>query len=465
MLAIILGGYVGLTLVLAVWVSKRVRDADDFVVAGRRLGLPLTTATLLATWFGAGTMLTAADEVRAHGLRAAALEPIGAGVCLLLAGFFFARPLWRMKLLTLCDFYARRFGRRAEVLSAIVMVPGYFGWIAVQFVALAGMLGVLFGLDLEIGILLVAAVGTSYSLLGGMWAVAITDAAMLVVLLVGLVILAVSVLVDLGGFASLAARLPPEMLEPVPLGSSRELVGWLSVLMVSSLGNLPGQDLMQRVFSARSPSIARNACLLSGAAYLTFGAVPVLLGLAAYVLDPGGDTAIVASLAGAFLSPAMAAVFCLALVSAVLSTVESAILSPATVIAQNLLRHVLPGTDLLWLTRLGVAAVAAVSVAVALAGESAYSILEAAYEIGLVGLFVPLALGLARQPRSERPALAVMGFGFISWLVHLMAGWESFAGVIDLPPALPTIGIEIVLYIALDRAGNPERKAHSGAVR
>lgn len=454
MLAIILGGYVVLTIGLAVWASGRVESAEDFVVAGRRLGVPLATATLLATWFGAGTMLTAADEVRAEGLRAAALEPIGAGVCLLLAGFFFARPLWRMKLLTLCDFYARRFGRRAEVLSAVVMVPGYFGWIAVQFVALAGMLEVLFGLDLEIGIVAVAAIGAGYTLLGGMWAVAITDAVQLVLLLVGLVILGVSVLIDLGGLSSLAAQLPPGMLEPVPLESSRELIGWLAVLVISALGNLPGQDLMQRVFAARSASVARTACLLAGVAYLVFGAVPVLLGLASRILDPAGETAIVASLARTFLSPPMAAVFCLALVSAVLSTIDSAILSPSTVIAQNLLRHIMPGRDLLELTRAAVAGVAAVSVAVALSGESAYSILEAAYEIGLVGLFVPLALGLAWKPRSERPALAVMGFGFVSWLAHLIAGWESFVGLIDLPPSLPTIAVEVVLYVALDRQRN-----------
>lgn len=447
----ILIAYVVVILGLAVWASKKVEDAEDYVVAGRQLGLPLATATLLATWFGAGTMLTAADEVRAEGLRAAALEPVGAGLCLLIAGLWFARPLWRMKLLTLCDFYARRFGKRSEVLSAIVMVPGYFGWIAVQFVALASMLEVLFGLELHAGIVTVAAVGAGYTLLGGMWAVAITDAVQLVLLLVGLVILGATVLIDLGGLSGLASQLPPEMLAPIPLESTDSLVGWVAVLVISALGNLPGQDLMQRVFASRSETVARRACLLAGAAYLLFGAIPVLLGLAARVVHPDQDTAIVAALADAFLSPAVATVFCLALTSAVLSTIDSAILSPATVISQNMLRHLAPDRDLLVLTRLAVIGVTAVSLAVAFVGESAYSILEAAYEIGLVGLFVPLALGLARPPRRELPALAVMGFGFASWALHLVAGWDSFLGLIAVPPALPTIAIEVALYLLLDR--------------
>ena len=95
-----------------------IRNAEDFTVAGRRLPLSLAWATLLATWFGAGTLLTQADAVRNEGLSKAALDPWGAGVCLLIAGLFFAKPLWEMKLLTLPDFFRRRFGSAAELFSA-----------------------------------------------------------------------------------------------------------------------------------------------------------------------------------------------------------------------------------------------------------------------------------------------------------------------------------------------------------
>ena len=99
--------YVVVMFGVSAYAQRRVEDAEDFVVAGRRLSLPLATATLLATWFGAGTLMTAADEVRDRGVEAATLDPLGAGLCLLLVGLFFAAPLWREKLITLPELFGR----------------------------------------------------------------------------------------------------------------------------------------------------------------------------------------------------------------------------------------------------------------------------------------------------------------------------------------------------------------------
>jgi Na+/proline symporter len=188
-LAVTVVAYALLMLLIGAWAQGRVNDSEDFLVAGRRLPLLLAFPTLLATWFGAGTLLTATDEVRAGGLRMAALEPVGAGLCLILAGLLLAPKLWRMKLLTLGDFYARRFGPRAERWSAVLMVPSYFGWIAAQYVALAGMLEISFGLPPAAGLCLVAAVGIGYTLLGGMWSVTATDALQIALVVFGLLVL------------------------------------------------------------------------------------------------------------------------------------------------------------------------------------------------------------------------------------------------------------------------------------
>src|SRR5690606_694330 len=246
-LAVALVGFAVLMLGIGWRAGVRVKTIEDYLVAGRRLSLPLAAATLFATWFGAGTLLTATDEVRAEGLRAAALEPLGPGLCLLIAGAFFARPLWRMRLLTLPDFFRRRFGRRAEVLASVIMVPGYFGWIAAQFVALAGILELFWQIPMRHGIWLVAAVGTSYTLLGGMWSVTLTDVVQLGLLLVRLAVLAVAALAELGGGAGIGAGLsrlfsevPPDRLALVPVDSAAEIAAWLSVLAIGALGNIPG---------------------------------------------------------------------------------------------------------------------------------------------------------------------------------------------------------------------------------
>lgn len=309
---------------IGIWARRRIHSAEDYLVAGRKLPLSLAWATLFATWFGAGTVLTATDEVRAEGLRAAALEPIGAGLCLVVAGLFFARRLWAMKLLTLPDFYARRFGPRTEIIASLIMIPGYFGWIAAQFVALAGVLEMFFGIPLVHGIWLVALVGTGYTLLGGMWSVTLTDAVQLAILLIGLIVLGLSALTELGGVGGIVAgwvrltqETPAEKLVLIPTESAAALIGWLSVLCVGMLGNLPGQDLSQRIFAARSAGVAVWACVLAGVLYVVLGMVPVLSGLAGDLLSSGGELgATLPLLATTLLSPAMGIIFVLALTSA-----------------------------------------------------------------------------------------------------------------------------------------------------
>ena len=109
-LAIAMALYVVVMYIIGFAAQRRIQGTEDFLVAARKLPLPLAWMTLLATWFGAGTLLTAAYGVRREGLHVAALDPFDAGTCLLRAGYFFAGPLWRIKLLIVPDFFQRKFG-------------------------------------------------------------------------------------------------------------------------------------------------------------------------------------------------------------------------------------------------------------------------------------------------------------------------------------------------------------------
>lgn len=460
---------------IALWSRGRIRNSEDYLVAGRRLPFGLASATLFATWFGAGTLLASADEVRRSGLRAAALDPWGAGVCLLLAGAFLARPLWRLKLLTVPDFFRRRFGPRAETLAALLLIPGYFGWIAAQFVALGSMLELFFGLDPALGIFLVAAVGTGYTLIGGMWSVTLTDALQLALLGVGLALLCAGVLAELGGplagVARVVREVPEAHLQPIPLDGLAPLFAWIGLFCAGALGNLPGQDLLQRVFAARSADVARRACFAAGTAYLLVGAAPLFLGLASLLLAPDApDRAILPALAGLFLEPWLAVVFALTVMSAVLSTIDSAILAPASVLSQNLLRRTPLGRrESLRLDELSVLAVAGASLVVALLGEDAYSLLEGAYEIGLVSLLVPLAFGLRSRRGGEAAALCAMALGTGAWLAHGMLGWESFGGpglaaaLVPLPTGLACAALAAGAYVLAPGRGPGSDGDSSGA--
>ncbi|PRQ01236.1 sodium:solute symporter family protein [Enhygromyxa salina] len=463
-LAITVIAYAALMLGIGWWARGRVESTEDFLVAGRKLPLSLATPTLLATWFGAGTLLTATDEVRAGGLRMAALEPIGAGLCLILAGLLLAPKLWRMKLLTLGDFYRNRFGVRAERLSAALMVPSYFGWIAAQYVALAHMLEISFGLPLTLGLVLVAAIGIAYTLLGGMWSVTATDAIQIALVILGLLALAWVVLRELGGpligLERIWTAMPADKRVVIPHAQAGELLGWLGVLAVGSLGNLPGQELAQRMFAARDERTAVWACHLSGLGYLSIGMLPLIVGLAADLLVPGApERSTLTTLAQLFLSPGMAVVFTLVLMSAVLSTIDSAILSPSSVLAQNLAWPLL-GAELeprgwtpLRMNRLCVVVIGLGALVTAFVGEDAYSLLEEAYALGLVSLLVPLLVGLHSERGRERAALVAMVVGTGSWVLHLVSGAESFmgswwpAGWVPLPVGLCCAGLAGAGYV------------------
>lgn len=466
-MAVAVIAYLVVTYVVAIVAARRVRDLTDFLVAGRSLPLSLAWMTILATWFGAGTLLAVADEVRASGAQAAALDPLGAGCCLLFVGVFVAAPLWREKLLTVPEFFGRRYGRTAEGLAALILVPSYFGWVAAQFVAVANMLQLFFDIDVQTGLVLAAVVGGGYTLLGGMWSVTITDALQITLALVGLVIMLCNMLGALGsgdlaaGLSRLATETPPEKLRLAPIDDAHAMVGWLGVFAVGMLGNVPVQDLMQRVFAARCAATAQRACLVAGCAYLLFGAIPVMLALGADLLYPdAGEVGILPLLAQSLLSPTLAVVFVVSLLSIIMSTIDSALLAPASVIAHYMLSRREDANPLFW-NRVAIAGVTACSLAVAFQGENAYALLEQAYALTLVGLFVPFMMGIYRRRHPPEAAVASMLAGVGVWGGHLALGWETFLAPVsqiavwEFPVSLAATAASLVAYLAAERFKSP----------
>lgn len=468
--------YVVLMLFIARVAQRKVKNQTDYLIAGRRLGLSLAWMTLLATWFGAGTILAVADDVQEEGIRAAALDPLGAGICLLLVGWFIAARMWRFQIETVPDLFAKQFGKRSEIVCSCVMIPSYFGWIATQFVALGGLLELIFGLPISVGILLIALVTTIYTMMGGMWSVTLTDSVQVLLLLVGLIFLVGTVLWQVGegspltGFQKVIESGEEGHWVLVPLESRVAFFSWLGLLAVGALGNIPGQDLMQRVFAAKSAIVARRACLIAGFMYLLFGAIAVYLAAGAAVLLPGEtEKGVLATLAQAFLTPPLNIIFIVVIFSAVMSTIDSAILAPSAVLSKNLLQPRL-NMDPLKLNRICVGVVAFCSLLVAYSGKTAYELLEDAYAITMVGLFVPMIFAIYSKPRREWPALASMLVGISVWGCHFLLGWESFlnpGGLIletdtfaptwfrpigdwQLPISLVATLMSLIAYVAVD---------------
>lgn len=422
---------VGLVLFFAVmvgislWARRRIHTGEDFIVAGRGLSGLMTTATIMATWYAAETILVTADWVRTDGIQVTVLEPIGIGCCLMLAGFIYARRLWETKLLTVADVVRTRFGAAAEKLQAFISL-NYFGWVAVQLIGLAGVFQVYFGLPIANGIILLATVLTLYTLIGGMWSVALTDIVQLSLLLAGMVVLSFRVLAELGdgplnGLAALFEQVDAGLLVFVPEGSARELQLWFGLIVLGLFGNIATQDLVQRMFSAHSGKTAARSCIAAGILYILFGALPVLLGLAGGVLlDESVTQGIIPALAEMLLSPSISVIFALTLTAAVTSSVDSGLLAPASVLARNVLGPLLKDRiELVTLTRMCVVVVALGSTALALTGTRASELIQGTYALSIPPL-VLLTAALYQKETRPLPGILTLATGIGLWLYQMV---------------------------------------------
>ena len=439
MLALGIALYVLATLAVGWWASRRVHTAEDYLLAGRRLPLFLATATVFATWFGAETILGVSAEVARHGLRGAVVDPLGAALCLVLVGWFFARPLYRRRLLTFGDLYRDAFGPRAEALAAVLLVVSYLGWVAGQFVALGLLAQLVLGIPLAVGVVAGCVVVVVYTWLGGLWAIAWLDLAQNLILVVGLAL-------TLGTLAVEAVPgsqpLPAGFFNPWPRADMLDILAWVAALATIGLGSIPQQDVFQRVMASRTEGVAVGSSWLGGGLYLTVGLLPVGLAVLLRLHQPdvvglGTDAqqAIPRYILGQ-LPPVVGVLFVGALLSAILSTCSAALLAPAAIVAENLVAPRvggLTGRRLLAVSRGAVVAVAAVSLALALSRSDIHDLVCESSAFSLVCLFVPMLAALYGWRLGERGALVSMGLGLAVWLA---ASWAESA----VPPLLLGLG-------------------------
>ena len=233
------GLYVGILVYLGYSASKRVTGSADFIVAGRKLPLFLCMFTIFANWFGPGTCIGAAGKAYEKGFLGVISTPFGSALCLVIAGFFFIRFLRRMKLLTVPDFFKRRYSEFLGVLASIFMIPAYIGWTGSTLVAFGFILHTVTGINTPVCIMIGASIVLTYTILGGMWAASMTDFVQALILIGGLILLVPFALKDVGGWDGLFEKVPSSFFSLVPL--QHTLVDWLwyiEALLIIAIGNV-----------------------------------------------------------------------------------------------------------------------------------------------------------------------------------------------------------------------------------
>jgi solute:Na+ symporter, SSS family len=432
-----IGCYLVLMLAVGYVASRRVKSFSDFLVAGRRLGYPLATATLFATWFGAGTCMGGAGAAYSEGLPGVIADPFAAGVSLILAGIFYVHLLRRLNLMTVTDVFGKFYGKDTEIFASLLMMPVYIGWLGSQMVAIGYIINSLTGLNPQLGITIGTAVVLIYTYAGGMWAVTLTDAIQAAILVLGLFLLFGMTLHHIGGVDSLIQATPTSFWRMTPENASwKDWVSYGGQWAMCGLGCIVGQDLVQRSLSSKAESVARKSALTAGVLYISVGMIPILLGFSGRIVfselvDPEH---VIPQLAMHFLPPFTLTIFLSASISMIMSSADSSLLAGSSLVTHNIVLRIWPRfreKKALPLARMVTAVLAILSMGVALYAKKIYSLMVNSWATLLVGILVPVTFALYSKRASRQACWVSMLIGTTVWLGDLFFEAGLFAEVSD----------------------------------
>lgn len=467
MLLWLVAAYLVLSIGIGLVAAMRVHSAKDYIVAGRNLPLYIVVAMVFATWFGAETVLGISATFLEEGFHGLISDPLGASLCLILFGLFFARRLYRQNLLTLGDFFRRRYNRTTELILSMCIVVSYLGWVSAQITALGLVFNVLTdgSVSMNQGMMIGATVVLLYTLFGGMWSVAITTFVQMIVIVLGLIYIAWEVS-DLAGGAGkvISHAAAAGKFEWLPEANVGAIIAWVATLLTMAFGSIPQQDVFQRANSSRNERIAVNGTVLGGIAYFLFAAIPLFLAYSATQIDPSlvarymeeDSQLILPNLILNHLPFGAQVIFFGALLSVIMSTASGTLLAPSVTFSENVLRGFMPGLSdraFLQLTRVTVVVFAIIVTGYAMQTESSiHEMVENAYKVTLAAAFVPLAAGLYwRRANNLGAALAIV-FGLSAWIVLEFIAPEGI-----IPPQLAGLCVSAVGMLIGGFAGRQQR--------
>lgn len=437
--------YMILMLVVGIHASRKTKTSAEFIVAGRKLPIFICTATIVATWFGGGTMMGASGAAYDDGLLGVIADPFGAALALFFVGLFFARLFRRLRLLTFIDLIEQRYGRTAAAITTLTNLVSNIGWVGAMLVAFGLVFESLTGTQLTIGIVAGATVIIFYTMIGGMWAVALTDSYQMAIIMIGLVVLLAVVLFDVGGWSAVSAGLPETSFRLLPLENDWEQwLNYLRMWVIFGFADLASQNLIGRAMSARSERVAQNAFYLGSFGYLFFGMIPVLLGIIASTTMPGLESSesVVPALALEHLPPVGIAIFVGAILAAIMSSCDSALLACGSVASRNLfplfVRNPSDRQTLL-VARIMIPVCGITAVIVALKARVVFDVMMDANIVSLCSIVVPFVLAVWWKKANRTGALSAMFAGFSAWLISRVLAPELPGDLIGLGVSLLTM--------------------------
>lgn len=443
---------------VGIYCNKFNNNVDDYLVAGRRLGVGLATGTLVATYFGGGYVIGVGGEAFTNGMTAY-WSPV-AGAVGILAVCLILKKMEGMKLYTVTEIVEHRYNSPLlRLLTTILSLLALLGILAGQVTSAGSILASLGFGSTTVCAIIVAIFFIGFTAFGGLWAVTVTDFIQIVVAALGLIGATIAVITHNGGWDAVAAKIAetnvPDNYFNLLQGTEPSYVLWLILPMF--IYTLIGQDVYQRLFAAKDTKTAYISAILSCIILLVICAFPVLLGMSARAMFPELELASLAvpTVIRAVLPPVLSGFALAAIIAAIVSTADS-ILTAATshVVNDIYVRHFnkddvdAPETQkkLLNMSKIMTVVVGAVSVVVALAIPSVLALLNYSYTLFTAGVFTPVVAGLLWKKATKAGAFA----GLISGLLFVALGWSgvSFFGIpTDIASSLLSMIVLVVVSL------------------
>jgi solute:Na+ symporter, SSS family len=425
---IILG--IGITvlavLIVGVAVARKIDgDSANYLVAGRRLGVPLVAVSLTAAAVDSNATVGNTDLTSQFGFWAGASLAIGLAICLLLAGLFLAKPMNRMRLFTLGDFFRIRYNRPIEVIASVLMIISFTTLLAGNLVACGFLLERFANIPYEWGVILSVALVLAYTIAGGLFSDAYTAAIQTAITIVAAISLLVWVALSFG-------IVIPEGMGPFDFGQLTDPaqgapINW-ATLVALGIGDLVAIDFMQRIFGAKSPEVARRACYIGAAGTAVIGTIFALVALSASAVlgISVEDGPILFTLLDEYAPPLLAILVLSGIVAASFSTASGAILATSAVSVRNLfnVRRVHANAEvrdpLLRWTRLAMFPIVVAGVFLAIRVSNTGILLTLAFDLMLACLAAPFLLGIFWRRPGVAAALVGATVGFAVRMVFLV---------------------------------------------
>ena len=462
--------YLLVMLFIGWWSSKKISSNTDFMVAGRRLGPFLMAGTLAATEIGGGSSLGVVQQgMQNHGISAAwYIMTMGFAFVILT----FLAPKFRAATVkTVPEYFRRRYGKSAGLITAIIMLLPLIGLTAGQFIASSVILSTMLGISYKTAVIIVAVVVTIYSIMGGLWSVTLTDFIQVFLIIIGMIIAVPFAMNLAGGWSNVVANVPAETFDMFK-GYSPMAVVSLTIMYVATF--TVGQEAVSRYYAARDGKAAKQGSILAAIINFIYAFIPAILGIITLALINMGkfNAEDFADVGARYALPvlameAMPAVICgllfAGIISATMSSSDSDLLGAGSIFANDIYRAVLKpdasSEEVMKVTKIVMAVVGVVSMFIALFNTSSLvTLLMFCFTLRAAGAFFPYVLGHYWTGASLAGTIASLISGSIVVVYLEKISGSVLFGVKLSQPIIPGLVVGLVFFLVFSKLFPPKVK-------